>query len=379
MPSPETATLPYPGPVIDSDMHHTWCSDEDVIAYLPKRWQDYVRADRGLLRIDAAVPTYPHIHGPNKRLDTFPPSGGPPGSDYETMRKQFLEPFRIERAILSFDVGGNSGLPNVYFATEIVRAINDWNIDHWLSIDDERLHSVVLVPTQDPERAAKEIRRVGGHPKVAEVLLVANGLRRPFGDPLYHPIYEAAVEMGLPVAIHAFGGDGAASIVAGGVVGSRLEFHTCLPQSAVHYLTSFITNGVFEKYCDLKLVIVELGVGWAPWLLWALDGHYEILRSESRWVRRRPSEYFREHVRMTTQPMEMSDRPARFVEALVAFGGMDDILCFATDYPHWDTDDPMFIARRLPAEWLPKVFASNARALYGWRNPSVEAGSGGGA
>jgi hypothetical protein len=34
------------------------------------------------------------------------------------------------------------------------------------------------------------------------VLLAANQLGRPFGDPLYHPIYEAAVEMGLVIALH---------------------------------------------------------------------------------------------------------------------------------------------------------------------------------
>jgi predicted TIM-barrel fold metal-dependent hydrolase len=367
----------YQGPVIDSDVHHTWSSDDDIIAYLPKKWRDYVKGSgRAPMRIDPPFMTYPHVNGPNKRLDTFPPNGGPPGSDYETLCKQLLDPFRIERAVLSFDPGGNGALDNLYFATEVVRAANDWNIEHWLSIPDDRLRSVVMVPTQMPEEAAKEIRRVGKHPRIVEVLLMSNGLRRPFGHPLYHPIYEAASEMGLPVAIHVGGQlceGGNQNAVAGGAANSRLEFHTLANQSSIHYLASFIEHGVFEKFPDLKLLLVEDGISWVPWLIWGLDANYKILRSESPWVKRLPSEYFREHVRFTTQPLEDTPDPQQLIEVLEAFEGMDDLLCFATDYPHWDADDPMYVSRKLPEPWLEKIFHKNASELYGW--PIVSAGA----
>jgi predicted TIM-barrel fold metal-dependent hydrolase len=61
------------------------------------------------------------------------------------------------------------------------------------------------------------------------------------------------------------------------------------------------------------------------------------------------------------------------VRLIESFGG-DDILCFASDYPHWDTDDPTYVASRLPKRWHKKVFYDNAADLFGWpaadREPS---------
>jgi predicted TIM-barrel fold metal-dependent hydrolase len=40
-----------------------------------------------------------------------------------------------------------------------------------------------------------------------------------------------------------------------------------------------------------------------------------------------------------------------------------DLLLFATDYPHWDFDNPQFIP--LANEWADDVLDANARAWYG--------------
>ena len=47
--------------------------------------------------------------------------------------------------------------------------------------------------------------------------------------------------------------------------------------------------------------------------------------------------------------------------------GAPDILCFASDYPHWDFDDPAFMLKRLPEAWRERVMHENAAALYGER------------
>jgi predicted TIM-barrel fold metal-dependent hydrolase len=39
------------------------------------------------------------------------------------------------------------------------------------------------------------------------------------------------------------------------------------------------------------------------------------------------------------------------------------MLMFASDYPHWDFDDP--VSLRLPPGWREQVMDANARALYG--------------
>src|ERR1700687_1299558 len=102
-------------PLIDSDVHHQWSSDSDILAYLPRRWLD--------LLVDPARSTFsmsppniwvPNTHGTNLRIDTFGQNGAPPASDYETMREQYLDPFNVGKAVLSFNIGLNGGLANPY-------------------------------------------------------------------------------------------------------------------------------------------------------------------------------------------------------------------------------------------------------------------------
>jgi predicted TIM-barrel fold metal-dependent hydrolase len=355
----------YKGPIIDCDVHHNWKNRTAIVSRLPAEWRDFANgfgSGYGASLFPAA-PTHPNRHGHNKRIDTFPPDGGVPGSDYETMRKQLLDPLKVERAILLFDTGTNVGHPNLYFANALASAINDWNLEEWLGRD-QRLFGAVLTPTQDPTAAAREIRRVGRHPKIVTVLMNWNpGF--PFGHPFYHPIYEAAAELNLPVSIHV-GVSGRAPWTAGGLPASRVELHTLLAQAIQHHFASMITHGVFEKYPDLRVALIEVGLSWVPWLMWGLDAHYEILRRESPWVKRLPSEYLRKHAFISTQPMDLSPEPGQLIDALEAFGQMEDLLCFASDYPHWDADDPLYVARRLPTHWTEKVFWANSARLYRW-------------
>ena len=357
----------YRGPIIDVDIHQCWTSEDELIPYLSPEWRNYLRlSGRGHYPLSPASTLYPPLFGLNKRLDTFPATGGPPGSDLDTMRHQLLDAFNVVRGVLTYDVTPVATIRNPYFAVDAARAANDWCLDRWLSAD-SRLYGAIMVPTEMPDRAAAEIRRLAGNPRMVEVILLVSALGKPFGHPVYDPIYEAAAEVGLPVAIHVGGEQwGYAQTAAGGLPSTRLEFHTLTVQPMLHHLISFITHGVFEKYPNLRLMMVEIGVTWLPWFLWKLDSLYPILRMESPWIKRLPSEYIREHVRFSTQPLEMSPDRLQLIDLLEAVEGAEDLLCFATDYPHWDADDPHYIASRLPSEWLSKIFFENACAFYGW-------------
>ncbi len=50
----------------------------------------------------------------------------------------------------------------------------------------------------------------------------------------------------------------------------------------------------------------------------------------------------------------------------------DRVLCFSSDYPHWDTDEATYVARHLPAEWHARVFRENALELFGWADAPSE-------
>lgn len=360
------------GRIIDADVHHIWRSAADLLPYMGPRGRDLLRVEGGggaLLPVDPAGATQPHQRAGIKRLDAAPANGTPAGSDYETLRDQLLEGMGVEFAILGFDVGYNSGVPNPYLGAEITRAANDWSIHEWLERD-RRLCGGMLVSTQWPAEAAAEIRRIGGHPKIVEVLLSFNAIGTlSFGHPVFHPLYEAAAELDLPIACH-IGWAGVGPTLPAGVV-SRFDNYTLFAFGAQHHLMSFIAHGVFEKYPNLRLKIMESGVAWLPWILQNLDAQYGLLKEESLHVKRWPSEYFHDHVVMTTQPFDIADDKEQVVRLLETVDGVEDVLCFASDYPHWDTDEPTHVRKLVPDGWLRRLFRDNAVRFYGSRGTAV--------
>jgi predicted TIM-barrel fold metal-dependent hydrolase len=282
------------------------------------------------------------------------------------VREQLLDSLDVEYAVLTGeDILTISSLPNPQLAAAVATAYNRYLIDEWLS-HDSRLKGSLVVATQDVERAAEEVRTFGDHPDVVQVLLPC-AASPDYGHSHYHPIYEAAVEVGLPVGVHV----GVEELgmkpppPATSYPGYYIEWHHLLVQCAISHLISLVLNGVFEKYPELRIVVIEAGVTWLPVLLWHLDVDWEVLRTDVPRVKRPPGEIVREHVRLTTQPLDELDSREKLRRTLELIGGLEDMLMFATDYPHWDYNRPDLVSQRLPTSWREKVMSENARALYG--------------
>jgi uncharacterized protein len=363
----------YNGPVIDCDVHHARATDEELLEYLSAGWREYIvdRGPAGIMPL-TVQDGLPNPHG-FMRADTYPPTGGPAGSDYVTMRRQLLDRCDLRRAILTFgDDSHVAGHHNPYFATELARALNDWSVDRWLSAD-TRLASSILVAAQLPDEAAKEIKRHAANPRMVQVMLVDNPYNYPFGHPVFHPIYQAAEETGRPIAIHGGAGGWAnPASTGGGNVNLYFEAHTLWPQVVMTHLVSFVSHGVFEKFPRLKLLLIEAGSAWLPSLLWRFDAEYKGLRREVPWLKRLPSEYVAEHVWLTTQPLEFSPKREQVAQLLGWIEG-DRKLVYSSDYPHWDADEINYVASRLPETWHRRVFFENALAFYGWTEADVPA------
>ncbi len=122
-------------------------------------------------------------------------------------------------------------------------------------------------------------------------------------------------------------------------------------------------EGVFEHFPGLRIALIEGGFAWVPALAWRLDRAWERSRDEVPYVKRRPSEYIREHFWYTTQPVEEPERPQDILDTIRWIG--EDRLMFSTDYPHWDFDDPRFTFKvKLPEALHRQIFRENARTLY---------------
>ena len=347
--------------IADCDIHPARATRTELYPYLAKRWQHHlevygVHAYQGMTE----GPPYPKAQPNASRRDAYPPEGGPQGSSLSFMQKQLLDPNNVQLGVLN-PLNSGQGIRNHELSAALCSAINDWQIDKWTS-KDKRLKASIVVGNEDGLSAAAEIRERAGDKNFVQVLLLSRNVE-PLGQRRYWPIYQAAEEAGLPVGVHAFG-FGGNPITPSGWPSFYIEEmvgHSQCQQSA---LASIVLEGVFERFPKLKMVMIEAGFGWAPSLSWRLDKSFEKLHSEVPHLKRKPSEYIRDQVWWTTQPMEDPERRDHLFQ-MIEWIGWDKLL-FATDYPHWDFDEP---SRVLPAGVSDAnkqaFYLDNAKKLYG--------------
>ncbi len=347
--------------IVDCDIHNS-VPPGGLEPYLPARWRRHLteygsRIAHGL----ASGYVYPKGAADAARHDAWPPEGGPPGSSLPFMRAQLLDPLGIGIGILNCLHRAGQEL-NLDLASAEAAAVNDWQVARWLD-PEPRLRASIVVNWEDPEAAAAEIERASElHPGFVQVLLLAR-TREPLGRRRYWPIYQAAERFGLPVGIH-FGGIGGHPVTGSGWPSFYLEDHTAMAQAFQSQLTSLVFEGVLARFPDLRFVLIEGGVAWLPSLLWRMDRLWRRLGSEVPHVVKPPSEYVRESFRLTTQPIEEPGRARDFATVVEQLGDRR-MLMFATDYPHWDFDDPSVAQlRALPAATRELIMGGNARALY---------------
>jgi predicted TIM-barrel fold metal-dependent hydrolase len=353
----DTAGAPRTG-IVDTDVHVFPRSDDEIRSRMAQPWRDrYQRMSR---------PFYwpvPPITG--NRIDSNPPGGGSPGSDPDFLRKQLIDEYGISYAVL-LPRAMATMYPDPDYAAAVARGFNDWLIDTWLTEfnHDGIFKGSITVAPQDPAQAAKEIDRVGGHEHVVQVMM-DSGSRSPFGHRQFWPIYEACERNNLPLALHpGTDGVGINEHFTIGPAERFIEWHTLVPSGFQSHLVSFITEGVFERYPGFRLALVEGGVSWLAPLLWRLDDQYKSGRAEVPWMKRRPHEYIRDHVRFASQPLEMPDDPKHLVQILEMMDA-EHVLMFSSDYPHYDFDSPTHTFPKLPEHMHRRIFFENAAEFYG--------------
>jgi predicted TIM-barrel fold metal-dependent hydrolase len=343
--------------LVDCDIHNE-LTPGALTPYLPRTWQDYDATYGG--RADGGS-AYPKGTPRAARVDAWPPSGLPPGADLGFLREQHLDAHDVRYGVLNC-LTTACREQNPGYAAALCRAVNEWQVAEWLE-KEPRLRAGIVVPYEEPALAAAEIDRAAAHPGFVQVLLLVR-TDEPLGRRRYRPIFEAAARNGLPVGIHFGGGRGRNPLTGAGWPSFYIEDHTAMALAFQSQVASLVVEGVFEQFPDLRVVLIEGGFGWLPPLMWRMDKHWARLRDEVPHLTRAPSEYVREHLWVTTQPIEEPPDPRDLLAVFADLGGTKKIM-FSTDYPHWDFDDPDRAIRvRLPAEDRARIFGGNAMALY---------------
>jgi predicted TIM-barrel fold metal-dependent hydrolase len=257
---------------------------------------------------------------------------------------------------------------NYHIAHEVARAANTWTLDTWLT-DREAFFGMIMISTSIPDRAATEIYRVGEHEKMVAVALGCNCLDAPFGHEVYLPIFEAASALGLPLVLQT-GSDSTAdspsSPVGGGQPATFAEYRALAPASHMAHISSLIIRGVFERFPNLRVLIVGGGVTWiVPWV-WRLDLWYKGHAHEVPWLTKLPSSYFLEHVRVATHGLELVPDTNRLAKYLGCLPGLERVITYASGDPSHSLENATDVAARLPTSWHAGVFRHNADKLFRW-------------
>jgi uncharacterized protein len=340
---------------IDCDIHPGVPSMAALLPYMDNYWRDQF-ISRGV--DDWWLASYP----PNAPISCRPdwrPAEGRPGTDIDLLRSQALDAFAIRLAICNPLYGGQVAFSETMGAV-VCRAVNDWIAEQWLARE-SRLRASIVVSGQSPELAAEEIEHRASDRRFVQVLLLAAG-EMLLGRRYYWPIYRAAERFGLPVGIHA-GTMHRNATTPNGWPSHFLHDYAANSNLFAAQLQSLISEGIFSKFPQLRVVLMETGVTWVPAFMWRSDKTWRGVRGEVPWVTQPPSALLREHVRLTVQPMDAPPDPAQ-LERIVNQLGSDEMLLFSTDYPHWQFNGDQALHAGLPERLRQKILVDNPLQTY---------------
>ena len=294
---------------------------------------------------------------------------------------------------------------DIDFAEAQARAYNDWCSDH-VQEGEGRLFGAGAVPpmhdADDVARVAAEIRRVATLPGMVSVFMRPNPAVdwRPFNDPVYDPIWQAAAEHGLPIALHPFLAPDLPGACQGPPTrpatqaGRELRRTTSIPigqltteeqlehpelrpstlftqaianpvdvMSCIAYL---LAGGVCDRFPEAKFIFLEANGGWlVPWLE-RLDHHCRKFQWEVPDLSMLPSEFMKRQCWISFDPDEAMLRTT----AESPLVGADRII-WASDYPHPDAKFPGVTEELAEAldgltfEQKRQITSESAIALYG--------------
>ncbi|MBB5076085.1 amidohydrolase family protein [Nonomuraea endophytica] len=271
-------------------------------------------------------------------------------------------------------LAGQSGMPfartrDQELGLALVKAWNDWHIDVWAGTYPERIIGLQLPWLPDPDVAAKEIRANAARGFKAVVFPeFPTRLRLPsIHSDHWDPFFAACEETGTVVCLHT--GDSSWSPVPS--PDTPIEaITTLMPTSAMFACADWLWSGIPLRFPNLRVLIVEGGVGWLPMLAeradYALD---HPVAGEASWEGGlKPSEVLRRNFFFGT----LDDHALSGVRLAV---GLDHVLQ-ESGYPHSDStwpDTQQAVARnlgQLPPADIARVAYGNAARLFGHPLPS---------
>lgn len=283
----------------------------------------------------------------------------------ERVERLDLEGLRAAIVYPTIGLNWETECDDIDYAQAMCRAYNRWIVD-WCSGSSGRLIPVAHLSLSDPVAAAAELERaVKAGCKGAWVVQFVM-TRKPHAHPDHDVVFAKAQELGVPLGIHP-------SIEPTWALPGRYDrqyiraqtfFLNVTAADAIrHALTSFMQYGTFDRFPNLKLIILESGAGWIRYWLDRMDAVYDSIAGRNVPLKEKPSFYFNRNVWISADPDEHA------LPAMVELCGEDKFF-WASDFPHPDhTGNYMVELEEMAGKLSPsarsKLLGENVMRVYG--------------
>jgi uncharacterized protein len=228
----------------------------------------------------------------------------------------------------------------------------------------DRLTGPIVASTRHPEEAVREIREWGKSKwAVAVMPLLAKDL--PADHPSLEPIWREAQEFDLPIANHSFTWNppyypGYQDLWDNIFLG-RLAAH---PWGAMRFVGSFIGGGIYDRYPKLRMGVLECGFGWLPFWGRRMD-EQAIYVGGTAPLQQKPSEYMQSGRFFCSIEHHEGEDMFRHVTDFLG----DDVLMYASDYPHSECQFPDSVSnilawKSIAADRQKKLLWDNANRFF---------------
>jgi uncharacterized protein len=249
--------------------------------------------------------------------------------------------------------------PEPDIVTAMTFAYNRWFTKTILPRE-KRVKTLLCLPFHDPDASLKMIQEFGETPGVVGFMITSQrhaGVHKNMFMRIYHELEER----GLPLAFHAgpTWGDTMTSTMNRFLSVHAMSFVTC----NMMHMTNWIVNGLPERFPKLKVIWIESGLAWVPFMMQRLDHEYLMRQSDAPLLKRLPSEYIQDMF-FTSQPLEVT--LPHMLEATFKAVHAETQLMYSSDWPHWDFDVPARIAGLpfLDEQAKRNILGENARKLF---------------
>jgi predicted TIM-barrel fold metal-dependent hydrolase len=196
---------------------------------------------------------------------------------------------------------------------------------------------MLYLPFNDPDATYAFVKEFGEKKGVVGFLITSTRYR-PVHANQYMKTYALLEEMGLPIAFH---GSYHWHDQAQGMLNRFISVHALgfVWYNMIH-LANWIINGLPERFPKLKVLWLESGLAWVPFMMQRFDNEYMMRTSEAPALKKLPSDYMRD-MYFASQPMEITDHG--LLKETMRVINAETQLLYSSDYPHWDFDLPSTI------------------------------------